>query len=435
VTKTIPTPDSALSLKALRAMIQQQSPLAALEVFHAELGPVLRASLPSFRPVMMAGAEAAHWILVEARQDLLWKSAKDPIARLLRDGLLVADGETHDSMRRAMNPAMHRRALTGYVDSMWRYTDQVAAAWADGHPRDMLVEMRRIALLIVMETLFGVDFTPQVAPYWGAILKMLQYISPGLWVLWADIPRPFYGRALRRMDSVVREVIRARRAMLRGDSPAPNDLLGMLIAAGADDEMIRDQMLTMIVAGHDTSTGLLSWAMYNLGAYPDLARRARDEVDSVLGGQPPDIESIGKLRFLDRFIDETLRLYPPAHLGSRRAARDLEYDGYPIRQGERVTYSIYVTHRMADYWENPAAFDPDRFLPERSKGRPPHAFIPFGGGPRNCIGAAFAGVEAKAILTRVLQHWEVTLLKRDVHMHMAVTLEPRPGVIMTAKRR
>ncbi len=428
----IPTPNGKLALKALQTILRTRSPLPALEVFHAELGNVFRANLPSFKPIMTAGAEWARWLLVEAREAFLWKAPKDPIARLLRDGLLVADGETHDSMRRLMNPALHRNALVGYVEAMWRATDRIADQWQPQEAYDMLPEVRKIALLIVMETLFSVDFMPHIQPYWAALLHTLRYISPGVWVLWADVPRPNYRRALRRIDDYLYQIIRLRRTHLAQTGAQPNDLLGILVSAeGVDDAMIRDQMLTMIIAGHDTSTGLLAWAMYMLGADGQAAQRLYAEVERVLGDSAPTMEHLAQLKYLDRFIDETLRLYPPAHLGSRIAAQDLAHEGYLIRKGERVTYSIYVTHRMAAYWQKPAEFDPDRFLEKPV----PYSFLPFGGGARNCIGAAFAQVEAKVILARLVQRYRFTLLQPHVHMHMAVTLEPRPGVIMRAVRR
>ncbi|PJF42566.1 MAG: hypothetical protein CUN50_03780, partial [Candidatus Thermofonsia Clade 1 bacterium] len=320
----IPTPSGKLALKALQVMLRARSPLPALEVFHGELGKVFRVNLPSFKPIMTAGAEWARWLLVEARESFLWKAPKDPIARLLRDGLLVADGETHDSMRRLMNPALHRNALISYVETMWRATDRIADQWQPEQAYDMLPEMRKIALLIVMETLFSVDFMPHIAHYWAPLLQTLRYISPGIWIFWADVPRPNYWRALRRIDAYLHQIIHARRAHLAQSGTQPNDLLGILVSAeGVDDAMIRDQMLTMIIAGHDTSTGLLAWAMYLLGAHPEAAQRLRAEVDTALGEAPPTMEHLAQLKYLDRFIDETLRLYPPAHLGSRIAAQDL----------------------------------------------------------------------------------------------------------------
>jgi cytochrome P450 len=299
----------------------------------------------------------------------------------------------------------------------------------------MLRAMREIALLVIMQTMFSDDFTPELAAYWRAVIAVLNYISPGLWMFWAGIPRPGYAAHFRKLDAYLMALIRARRAQATTGEKPPRDLLGILIDMNASDAMIRDQMMTMIVAGHDTSTGLLSWAMYMLGLRLDIYQRTRDEVDNILSGQPATLQDVAELRYLDRLCDETMRLYPPAHLGSRIAARELEYDGYVIPAGARVTYSIYVTHRMKAYWERPHDFDPDRFLPERSKSRPPYCFVPFGGGQRNCIGAAFAQVEAKVILSRVLQRCTFRLLRQSVHEHMAVTIEPRPGVFMEVQKR
>ncbi|GAB4544883.1 MAG: cytochrome P450 [Anaerolineae bacterium] len=431
VTRPIPKPSGKVALAALQAWWRGKSPFAAIEAFHQQMGPVFRANLPTFKPIMTAGAEWARFILVEAREQFLWKNPKDPIARLLREGLLVADGETHDLMHRAMFPALHKKAITGYLDSMTRITDQAIQSWCDGKVHDMLPEMRRIAMLIVMETLFSVDFAPLIADYWASLLRLLKYVSPGMWVIWSDIPRPGYARHIQQMNAYLYQIIHLRREHLAKHGGQPHDLLALLIEAGADDAMIRDQILTMIIAGHDTSTGLLAWAMYMLGVDRDNAARAREEVDAVLGGSAPNMEKISELHFLSRFVDETLRLYPPAHLGSRLAAVDMSFQGYPIHAGERVTYSIYVTHRMAEYWPNPTQFAPDRFLEKPV----PYSFLPFGGGKRNCIGSTFAEIEAKVILARVLQQIQLELVQPHVHMHMAVTLEPRPGVLMRVQRR
>jgi cytochrome P450 len=430
MTRKIPIPDNLLSLKALQAIRREGTPLAALEVFHAALGPIFQASLPGFSPVMLAGAEAAEWVLITNKPDLRWRTDSDPISRLLRNGLLVSDGDVHDVMRKIMNPALHRRALGGYVEHMWRCTDEVMATWVGRHEIDMLVEMRKVALLITIETLFGVDFSPELERLWKAVLKAIHYIAPGLWMVWSDIPRPGYQAALREIDDYLYQIIRLRRQQ-PGD---PTDLMGMLIhAPDVDDAMIRDQLMTMIVAGHDTVTAMLAWALYLFALHPDAQTRARAEIASVCGDSPPTMEALGDLKYLERAGHEAMRLYPPAHLGSRVAARDLPFGEYLIPAGSRVTYSIYVTHRMAAYWENPIAFDPDRFLPEHSKGRPQFSYIPFGGGQRICIGTAYALVEAKVVLARVLQKYELTLLNPHVHGHMGATLEPRPGVLVSCR--
>jgi cytochrome P450 len=431
LSKPAPKPDQKLSLRALQAIVQQRSPLAGLEVFHAGLGPVFQATLPGFRPIMLAGAEANHFVLVKAKQHLLWRAEHDPITRLLGQGLLVADDATHDDMRRLMQPALHRTMIQEYVRAMWECTDAVVANWPADKPVDMLTEMRRVAMLIIMKSMFQVDFSARMAELWRALLRMVQYISPGLWVLSAAIPRPGYARALRQMEAYVMEIIATRRALVA----QPKDLLGMLLNAGVPDTTIRDQMMTMIVAGHDTSTGMLSWALYLLAKHPDVLNKARAEVDAALGETPPSYEKLPALPYLGQILEETMRLYPPAHLGSRIAADDLEFAGYAIPKGERLTYSIYVAHRMAEYWPDPTRFDPGRFaLGERQI---PYSYVPFGGGNRNCIGALFAQVQGKVVLARLLQRSQFALIKNHpkVHLHMAVTIEPRPGVFMQVTKR
>jgi cytochrome P450 len=283
-----------------------------------------------------------------------------------------------------------------------------------------------------MDALFAVDFSYEMGQLWSSILKTLQYISPGLWVLWSGLPRPGYRRARQKMDDYLFRIIHQRRAQ---PSRGGDLLSGLVQTPGMSDDLIRDQLLTMLIAGHDTSTALLAWSLYLLGRHPEALQRAQDEVDMILDRQPPDLESVNRLDYLDRVIKEVLRLYPPIHIGNRRAAKELEFQGYRIPAGQRVVYSIYLTHRMPEYWPDPQRFDPQRFTPEQSSLRPHYAYLPFGGGPRNCIGFAFAQVEVKIVLARLLQKYCFELATGDVHAHMGATLEPRPGVRMFARPR
>jgi len=427
---TIPVPDQRVSFEGLQALLQQRSLLAALEVFHARLGDVFQIPLPGFNPVMLVGAEANHFVLVETRHNLRWRVEQDPITRLLRHGVLVEDGDSHDALRRQINPALHRRMLEGYVETMWQCTDAVIDGWDTTAPIDMLVVMRRVALLVLMKTLFQVDFEPELARLWKSILRTLRYISPGLWVVWRGVPRPGYRAALRQMDDYLYQMISIRR---RSTMPA-DDLLGALIASGMPDALIRDQLLTLIIAGHDTSTALLAWALYLLSNHTEVQAAAQREAAAVLGSQPPGFANLAELGYLEQVIHETLRLYPPIHLGSRVAAADLQFAGYRIPAGQRILYSIYLTHRDPRYWVNPSTFDPNRFSPEHERQRVPYAFLPFGGGARNCIGTAFAQVEAKVILARILQKYHLTFAGESVRPHMGATLEPHPGVLVRLRR-
>jgi cytochrome P450 len=430
---TIPTPTPEAGRRALRALLKERSILAALSIFHEELGDVFRISLGSFSPIFMVGPEASRFVLISARHQLLWRPHDDPVTKLLRNGLLVTDGETHDELRRRIMPALHRKMLGGYVETMWRDTDEVTASWPGAAGAvDMLVEMRRIALLIVMDTLFRVDFRPDIERLFPVILDTLRYISPGLWTVWPRLPRFGYKRSLQQFDAYLYQIIADRRRSAGGG----DDLLSLWVNTPCmSDDLIRDQILTLLIAGHDTSTALLAWTLYLLGSYPDVARRLRAEVDTVLSDGVPTLESVAHLTYLDQVINETMRLYPPIHIGNRMAATDLSFKGYQIPAGTRVVYSIYLTHRHRAYWPSPDQFDPGRFSAEANKKRAPYTYLPFGGGPRNCIGAAFAQVEAKVVLSRIIQRYDFRLDDTRVHPHMGATLEPRPGVPMHVRYR
>jgi cytochrome P450 len=413
-------------------MLDQKNILAALSVFHQELGDVFRLGLPGFRPIMLVGPEANRFVLIDQRENLRWRVESDPIAKLLRHGILVEDGDLHDSLRRRMNPALHRQVINGYVNSMVRCTDQITDTWVDGANYDMLDEMRRAALLILVKTMFRVDFAPDMPRLWPSVLRLMRYISPGLWLIWPNMPRPGYQRAWQQIDDYLFNLIRMRRAA----PEETDDLLGLLVTTpDLSDDLIRDQLLTMLIAGHDTSTALLAWALYFLGRYPNVMAQAQDEVDAIIGCKIPAPAHLSELRYLEQVIKETLRFYPPLHLGTRIAATDLEFQNYHLPAGERILYSVYLTHRHPRYWSHPEQFDPTRFTPEQEKSRPPFTFVPFGGGPRICLGVLFAQIEAKVVLARILQNFRLELINDQVRPYMGATLEPHPGVIMRIRLR
>ncbi len=430
--RPLPVPDAKTSFQALKAMLSQRHPLAAMQVFHRKLGDIFQIPLPGFSPVVMVGPQAARFVLVESREALRWRNESDPVTELLRHGVLVEDGDSHDQLRQLMNPVLHRRMLDGYVDTMVRRTDQIVAGWQDREVVDMLVEMRKIALLILVETMFQVDLTPEMDRLWQAVLDTIRFISPGIWMIWRGVPRPQYQRSLEQMNSYLYRLIAERRRVWEKSSDEPSDLLGVLIASGMEADLIRDQLLTMLIAGHDTSTALLAWALYLLGEHPWALNWAEEEVHTVLHDSRPELSHYNQLPFLGQVVDEALRLYPPIHLGSRLAARDLVYQGYRIPSGQRVIYSIYLTQRHPDEWPEPDRFDPGRHTSGAHK--PAYAWLPFGGGPRNCIGSAFGQVEARLVLARILQQVKLELVESHVHPHMGATLEPSPGVRMVVRR-
>jgi cytochrome P450 len=408
--------------------VQERSLLGPLKVLYAEVGRLFHVPLPSFHPYVVGGPDANRRVLITARDKLLWKNP-DPVTDLLRQGVLVTDGAEHDLYRRLMEPPLQPARLPEYAASMIRHVDRVSATWQDGQVVDMLVEARKIALLIIMDILFGVDAWGDLSRIWRPILKAIAFISPGIWILWRRVPRPGYRRALAQLDAYLFGIIAERRA--QGKLRA--DLLQHLIDAGLDDDRIRDQMLTMLIAGHDTSTALLAWVFYLLGTHTKYMQQLTAELDDALG-RGASMSSAGwQPRLLDHIIKEALRLYPPIHIGNRMVAEDIELEHQRIPQGERLLYSIYLTHRDPEFWDDPDSFCPERFAAPGSK--PPFAYVPFGGGPRSCIGAAFGQAEARVVIARLLQNHAFELVGTKIRAHMGATLEPRPGVRMRVRKR
>ncbi|MGA9532067.1 MAG: cytochrome P450 [Anaerolineales bacterium] len=428
----IPTPDGRAGLRALRALLRTRSMLESLRALHGELGEIFQIEAGGFRPIVMAGPEAAHFVLVEARESLSWRPPDDPVSSLLRRGLLVTDGKEHDHGRQALSPPLHKKQLNSYIEDIRSAADWVMDHWKDGAEVDMLIEMRRLALLALSDTLFDYDLRPVLDRLVPAIEKTVDFISPGAWLLSARLPRWGFERSIRVVNDLLDEMIESRRA----SAGSVQDMIGGLIAAyGLDNDRIRDQLLTILIAGHDTSTAALSWTLHLLGEHPAVLNQVVNEVDRVVSEHGVGPAALDQLVFLDQIIAESLRLYPPIHLGNRIARSDLDYKGYLIPTGSRVIYSIYLTQRDPTHWPEPDRFDPGRFSLENKRNRPAYAYLPFGGGPRNCIGMAFAQLELKVVLSQLLLRFSIESCGGKVRPRMGATLEPSPAVRLRIRAR
>ena len=302
---------------ALHALITEGSPLGPLKVMADYVGCFFQIPISGFRPYVVFGPEANRKVLVTERDKVLWRNS-DPVTDLLRRGVLVTDGDEHDRYRNLMEPSLHPSRLLNYTQMMLDQTDRVSSAWKNGDTVDMLVESRKIALSSSCRP-SSVGMPGRIFHASGLpILKAIQYISPGPWILWRHVPRPGYQKYLKTLDKYLYEIIRDRKAGLTVDDGLsstihrPPDLLQHLIDAGLTDDVIRDQMLTMLIAGHDTSTALQAWTFALLGQHPDIHARLVEEVDT---GQ--------KSALLDQVIKESLRLYPP--ISHRQPARGSGY--------------------------------------------------------------------------------------------------------------
>ena len=419
--------NSSAGLAALRELFGPGNFLGSLSAMRRELGYIFSPALPGFNPVVLSGPQASHYALTEGRAHLRWRAPSDPVTQLLGHGLLVEDGASHDELRRALMPSLHRQQVAASIAGMWSRTNQVLDTWQPGGRYDMLLEMRRAALLILMEALFHTDATAQLDRLIPATLELLKFISPGAWLL--GLPHRKAEKALAQIDAYFYGLIASRRAQPLGEDA----LLSRLIRSGMGDALIRDQALTLFIAGYDTSTALLAWCLYLIGRNPDVREQLQREADGLPADRAPTPEELESLTFFGQVINETMRLYPPIHVGNRLAAEALQVGGVDIRPDERVMISYYATHHDEAYWPEPERFDPGRFDPGQKHA--PYTYLPFGGGPRNCLGVHFAQGETKVVLARLFQRYDLALLNRKVHLHMGATLEPRPGVFMQVSAR
>jgi cytochrome P450 len=316
------------------------------------------------------------------------------------------------------------------------------------HPVDIPLEMTQLTLRIAGLTLFNLDLSNDadtVGHTFSRILPPLTKYSlvpfPPLWV-----PTPGNRRlqaGIETLNHLVYSMISERRKQLTDSDMETGDLLSMLLSArdeetgeGMSDQQVRDEVMTLLLAGHETTAATLIWTWYLLSEHPEVEQRLHEEVDRVLGGQHPTVERLGDLPYTRNVIQEAMRLYPPAFFIIRHAIADDEIGGYPVPANSLIFLMAHMVHRHPAFWEEPEHFDPDRFTPERSANRPRYAYIPFGGGPRLCIGNSLAMMEAQLVLATVAQRYCLRLVPgHPVEPHVLVTPHPRHGLPMTLHPR
>ncbi len=358
--------------------------------------------------------------------------------------LLLLDGERHLAQRRLMLPPFHGDRMRAYADCMRDITHAVLARWAVGDEVKLHAEMQELTLDVIMRTVFGIEDAARFAELRGKLLALLSDITNPLWFVEAlrvDLgPLTSFARLSRTLgevDALLFDEIRRRRA--RG-AQRRNDILSMLVDArderglAMSDVELRDELVTLLLAGHETTATLLGWALYHVLSRPALLARLCGELDDVVGDARLTDAHLPKLGYLDATLKETLRLTPVVPMVGRKLSEPMHILGYDMPAGAVLVPCAYLTHRRADVWPEPERFEPERFLDARID---PYAFYPFGGGTRRCIGAAFALFEAKIVLAEVLRHVELELVPGYVgHVESrGVTFAPRGGVPARVKAR
>jgi cytochrome P450 len=411
--------------------------------------------------VRMRGLPGFYWYLISSPSDIErilqtnqqnYPKAKlfiKPMSLLVGQGILTSEGEFWRRQRRLAQPAFHRPRITALGEVMVRTTDEMLDEWehafTDGHVFDVADEMMRLTLRIATLTLLSVDSSNDASRIGPALRIAFEHVNHRMSIPWAIpefIPTPRnrrFNRAKRLLDEIVYSIIRDRRTT----QTDTGDLLSMLLMArdedtgeGMSDLQVRDEVMTIMIAGHETGAAALSWSWYLLAKNPEAEAKLLEELNRVLGGRTPTASDLPNLPYTRMVFEEAMRLYPPAWGLPRQSVETEEFDGYQIPGKSLVVVSQFVTHRHRNFWERPDAFIPERFTPENCTQRPRFAYFPFGGGARQCIGASFAMMEAQLILATVAQRYRISLLEGyEVDPDPTFTLRPRNGVKVKIERR
>jgi cytochrome P450 len=366
--------------------------------------------------------------------------------KVLGKGLLTSEGNFHRRQRRLSQPAFHRQRIAGYAEVMAEYARRRGEHWKAGETRDIAQEMMSLTLAIVAKTLFDADVeteAKEIGHALGEVLEMFSTFSSPLTEVLDKLPLPRNRRvqqAKMRLDETIYRIIEERHATTEDRG----DLLSMLMMAqdtegdggGMSDEQLRDEVMTLFLAGHETTANALTWTWYLLSQNPDVEARLHAEIDSVLQGKLPTVDAVEQLTYTERVFTEAMRLYPPVWVMGRRAVSGYKVGKYYVPARAIILLSQYVMHHDERYYSEPEKFDPDRWTPEAKARRPKYAYFPFGGGPRMCVGEQFAWMEGILLIATLAQKWKMRLVPgHPVKMQPLITLRPKHGMRMTIEKR
>lgn len=419
------TPDQAVTY----------APGEVLRWLHRRRGPVVRLGFGPYRYVHLMGAEANRFIFAN---DDLFEMGAAFAGQVPVDGetsLIVTDGPDHRRRRRLVQPAMHHRQVNQYLGIMAASADEALDRCRPGVVVDAYQLFRDAIRKSTLRSLFGARLAAE-ADFFGTQLQVLLDLidrMPEAVRVHRALRTPLWRRAMRaraQVDARIYDEIARVRAV---GADTDDQVLSMLVQGrdddgdGLSDEEVRDQAVTLIAAGYETTSAAMAWVVHNLVAHPDSWKRAAGEVQEVLDGDPPGQDDLARLPYLRAVVSETLRLYPPAVMSARKVVRDFEFAGKRVRAGTMLVYSPYVTHRSADVYDEPLVFRPERWLPDDPAYRKvgPHEFVPFGGGPHRCVGSMMATTELTVMLARLVARVELRAVPQPIRPTSFAAMRPR----------
>ena len=423
-----------------------RNPLAMMMSMRREHGDIARWKIGPRAIYLFSHPDLIRDVLVTNGKNFTKSRGLERAKRLLGNGLLTSEGEFHLRQRRLAQPAFHKQRIASYASTMSDYAGRTSDRWKNGETVDMHTEMMRLTLGIVARTLFDADVEAEAATIGDALTTAFESFSFALipFTEYLDrLPIPSVRRfnaARATLDRAIYRIIDERRK----SGEDRGDLLSMLLMAtdtegdgsGMSDTQLRDEALTIFLAGHETTANALTWTWYLLSEHPEVEARLHEEVDGVLDGRAPAFDDMQSLPYTRMVLSESMRLYPPAWGIGRRALEPFEARGFQIPGGAVVLMCPYIVHRDERFFPDPERFDPDRWMPDKISERPKFAYFPFGGGNRVCIGEQFAWMEGVLLIAALAQKWKMQLdPSQRVEVQPLITLRPKYGMRMHLMRR
>jgi cytochrome P450 len=425
----------------------RRDPLAFLSRVSAEYGDIVHIRLGPSHVFLLNHPDDIEHVLVTHQHRFIKGRSLSGARRLFGNGLLTSDGALHTCQRRLVQPIFHRVRLDEYAGVMTRLAVERRDTWREGDTIDIAADMSRLTLRITGRILFGADGDAVAAEIGNALETATSLLEVAVLPFAAitdrlPLPRVRRFRAARAtLDRVIQDLVERRRRD-RGNS---GDVVSLLLAAqdGPDgermsDSQLRDELITLLLASHETTANALAWTWYLLARHDDAAARVHAEIDTVLAtGRLPSAGDVADLSFTRMVLAESMRLYPPAWLVARVVVEDHEARGYIVPKGSLIVLSPWVVHRNRTYFPEAERFDPDRWRAERHNGHPRFSYFPFGGGSRGCMGEAFAWMEGVLLVAVIAQRWRFHLLDDLSHpeMHPGLTLTPKSGIRVRVEQR
>lgn len=439
-----PGPRRAIPLAGLLAY--RKGPLPFFQNLAAQYGDISYFRLGPQEAFFLNHPDYVREVLVSNHQNFIKGLALQRAKRLLGEGLLTSEGEFHRRQKRLAQPAFHRARVATYAVVMTDYASQTGERWRDGETVDMSEEMMRLTLGIVGKTLFDADVVSdarEVGEAMTVVMDLFNTISIPFFDLLQKLPLPQlrrFDKAKVKLDAIIFRLIEERRR----NHEDRGDLLSMLLLAQdvegdggvMTDQQLRDELMTIFLAGHETTANALTWTWYLLSQNPAAETKLHHELDQVLGDRTPNFDDVAQLKYTEMVLTEAMRLFPPAWALGRMAQVDTEIGGYVVPKKSLVLMSQFVMHHDARFFPDPLKFDPERWTPEARETRPQFSYFPFGGGPRRCIGEGFAWMEGILVLATIARRWQTRLVpNHPVVLKPLMTLRPKHGMRMKLTRR